>query len=116
VFRPSSATPSCATSHRVTVAFALGFASFVLWHVGNAGAACCQLVRVPEEATADVRACEPDGTGGCGSVLWEAPLAPGQSFEVCPSGDLVVYLDQDPTTSAWEPPTTAMCDGSEVDL
>jgi len=85
-------------------------------YAGNAGAGCCQLTRVAEEAAANVEACEPDGSGGCGSVLWQASLAPGQSVEVCPSGDLVVYLDSDPTTGAFEPPTTATCDGSEVDL
>ena len=94
----------------------LVFLIAIALYPGMVAASCCQLTRVLEEATATVQACEPDGSGGCGNLLWEAPLAPGQSIEVCPSGDLVVYLDSDPTSNAWEPPTTATCDGSEVDI
>jgi len=78
-------------------------------YVEKASASCCELTRVPAEPRADVRACEPDGYGGCGSVFWEAPLAPGQSIEVCTSGELVVYLDRTrpPIPGSRRPPPRA---------
>jgi len=84
---------------------------------GTAQAACCRLLKLPTEPAARVQACQPDATEECGSILWEADLAPGEGRDVCPSGTRVVYREWDAEAGAFGPATTAICDeGRDVEL
>jgi len=95
----------------------------LLWGVAAlaalpARAACCRVVKVDAEVpTLDLRVCEPDASGGCGSVLFSGPLALGASAEVCTDAGVVVYEEWDPSLAAFGPATTAVCDdGGDVEL
>ena len=80
-------------------------------------AGCCQLTRTDAETpTGTVRACEPDASGGCGTVLFEGVLALGDTQSVCTAGITLVYQEFDTTAGAYGPPTQAVCDGTEVQL
>ena len=79
---------------------------------------CCRVVKVDAEVpTLDLRVCEPDASGGCGSALFSGPLALGASAEVCTDAGVVVYEEWDPSLAAFGPATTAVCeDGGDVEL
>lgn len=80
-------------------------------------AGCCRVRRVdPGTPTGTVRVCEPDGNGGCGTVLFEGTLALGDVQNICVSAQTVVYQEYDTTLSAYGPPTQAVCDGADVEL
>jgi hypothetical protein len=83
-----------------------------------ARAACCRVVKIDAEVpTQNLRVCEPDAAGRCGSVLFSGPLALGASADVCTEAGIVVYEEWDPSLAAFGPATTAVCeDGGDVEL
>jgi hypothetical protein len=84
---------------------------------GQARAGCCRLVKVDSEAPAvTVRACEPDGSGACGSVLFEGSLALGEEAPVCSATDTIVYQEWDELLAAFAPAVEAVCEGGDVEI
>ena len=84
---------------------------------GQARAGCCRVVKVdPETPAVSVRACEPDSSGGCGSVLFEGPLALGGEAAVCSATDTIVYQEWDELLAAFAPPVEAICEGGDVEI
>ena len=67
----------------------------------EAHAGCCRVTRVdPITPTGTVRVCEPDGNGGCGTVLFEGTLALGDARNVCVAGQTLIYQEYDTALSA----------------
>ena len=90
---------------------------FVLVASGQARAGCCSLVKVDSETpTVTVRACEPDGSGACGNVLFEGALALGEEAPVCSATDTIVYQEWDDILAAFAPPVEAVCEGGDVEI
>ena len=89
----------------------------VLFVGGQARAGCCRLVKVDSEAPAvTVRACEPDGSGACGNVLFEGSLALGDEASVCRATDTIVYQEWDELLAAFAPPVEAICERGDVEI
>lgn len=90
---------------------------FVLVAAGQARAGCCRVIKVDSETAAvTVRACEPDGAGACGNVLFEGPLALGEEASVCSATDTIVYQEWDELLAAFAPPVEAVCEGGDVEI
>ena len=97
------------THFGVLLAGAIFFAS-------DAGAACCRLIKVDAETPpATVRACTPDSAAGCDTVLFLGTLALGESQQVCPASDTLVYAEYDDVEQAFGAYVEAVCEG-DVEL
>ncbi len=81
-----------------------------------AGAGCCQLVRIDPPASTVLRVCEDDGTGHCGTVLFEGDLAQDASQAVCTADSTILYQEWDTTGASFDAPVVARCDGDDVEL
>ena len=83
-----------------------------------AHSACCDLVKIDSDPpSTQVRACEPDVSGGCTSWLFEGSLAEGERAPVCASGDTVIYQELDEATQSFAAFIEARCDeGGRVEL
>jgi hypothetical protein len=80
-------------------------------------AGCCRVIRVDAQTpTGTVRVCAPDGSGGCGTVLFEGALALGDAQNACVAGQTVVYQEYNTTLNAYAPPVQAVCNGTDVEL
>ena len=89
----------------------------VLLAAGQARAGCCRLVKVDAETPAvTVRACGPDGSGACGSVLFEGALALGEEAPLCSATDTIVYQEWDELLAAFAPAVEAVCAGGDVEI
>lgn len=85
----------------------------LLFFAADAGAACCQLVKVDSETPpATVRAC---AAAGCETVLFVGTLALGESQQVCTAGDTLVYAEYDDVAQAFGDYVEAICEG-DVEL
>jgi len=69
-----------------------------------------------ETPAVTVRACEPDGSGACGTVLFEGPLALGEEAPLCSATDTIVYQEWDELLAAFAPPVEAVCEGGDVEI
>jgi len=79
-------------------------------------AACCRLVKVyAETPPATVRACTPDAAASCDTVLFIGTLALGESQQVCPADDTLVYAEYDDVAQAFGDYVEAVCEG-DVEL
>ena len=103
---------------RSSVKTAVVLCGVLLVSSASARAACCRLVKIDAEIpTQSLRVCEPNASGGCGSVLFSGPLALGASAEVCTDAGIVVYEEWDPALAAFGPTTIAVCeDGGDIEL
>jgi len=80
-------------------------------------AGCCDILKVdPAIPTSMIRACDPEPDGACGDLLFEGSLSVGESQSVCAAGEILVYQERDPITSIFQPPVTAVCDGTAVEI
>lgn len=83
----------------------------------TASADCCRIVKVDAEIpSTQVRVCEPDATGGCGSVLLLRSFGVGESETVCSQTDAIVYSEFDAAIGAFGPFVGAVCAGGDVEL
>jgi hypothetical protein len=93
---------------------ALAFVAFFLAEPALAG--CCTVVRTsapPPESP--VRICDMELTGGCKTVLYEAPLETGSSVNVCADSGAIVSAESD-GAGGWGEHRGAACDGSDVEI
>lgn len=82
-----------------------------------AHAGCCRVTRIdPDSPAPNVRVCEPAAAGVCGAVLFEGALPLGGGHNVCAGGNTIVYQEYDASRAAYGPPTTAVCEGADVEL
>lgn len=77
---------------------------------------CCRVVKTSiVEPLVEVRVCEPDAEGGCGSLLYIGALEPGDVREICSSSGTLVHQTYEDPLGGYGPPVTAACDG-DVEL
>lgn len=80
--------------------------------------ACCELFKIDADPpSVQVRACEPDASGGCTSWLFEGSLAEGEHAPICASGGTVSYQELEEATQSYAAFVEARCDeGGRVEL
>lgn len=81
-----------------------------------ARAGCCQIVRIDPPESTVLRVCEDDGTGHCGTVLFEGDLAQDASQAVCSEDSTILYQEWDTANASFDAPVVARCDGNDVEL
>lgn len=80
-------------------------------------AECCNVSLDASDTEAiTVRFCEMPPPGGCGPVLFEGDLAPGESIEVCSATDAIAWEILDPATGEAGPVQGSECDGHSIEL
>jgi len=94
----------------------VGLAGALLILPVTARATCCDVTAVGE-AESQIRVCAMSPPGGCQTVLFEGPLAVGETVNVC-SETSAVRVER-PGATPEEPAslvTGTSCDGNDVEL